>query len=305
MSIQRITDIPTLARRTPDSHKGDFGRVLIIGGSQGMLGAPSLAANAALRAGAGLVTIAAPAGVQPQIATLCPCATTIPLPETRNGVLYPAKVLTRVFHTGIFDEQRLPNVILAGPGMSRGSDEFDDSWTRLMQHIVHKLNIPCVVDADGLNALPVIDLETEDSDGPGKLRWPHMIVTPHPGEMARLCNRTVADIQANREDAASMLARQLDANGNSVVVLKGHQTIVTDGTRIFVNDTGNPGMATGGSGDVLSGIIAAFIGQGLSQFDAAVLAVHIHGRAGDAAAAARSQASMIASDIIEHLSEVL
>ncbi len=304
MSLQRITDIPTLPPRQPDSHKGNYGRVLVIGGSRGLLGAPSLTANAALRAGAGLVTVAAPEGVQPFIATLCPCATTIALPETRNGVLYPAKALTRVFHTGIFNETLLPDVIAAGPGLARGPTGFDESWTELLQRLIHEYEVPCVIDADGLNALPVFDLERDRATEDYR-RWPRCILTPHPGEMARLCNTDIATVQQHREEMANKLAQRLAPDNCSVVVLKGNQTIVTDGRRVYTNDTGNPGMATGGSGDVLTGIIAAFVGQGMSLFDAAVAGVNLHGRAGDAAATARSPVSMIASDIIEHLSDVL
>lgn len=304
MNLDRITDIPQLPPRQPDSHKGDYGRVLVMGGSRGLLGAPSLTANAALRAGAGLVTVAAPESVQPHIATLCPCATTIPLPETRNGVMYPAQALTRIFHTGIFNENRLPDVIAAGPGLSRGPTGFDESWVALLQSLIHEHNIPCVIDADGLNALPEFDLD-RDSAGEDEHQWPRCILTPHPGEMARLCQTDIATVQQQREKLASKLARRLDPDGNSIVVLKGHQTIVTDGQRLFVNDTGNPGMATGGSGDVLTGIIAALVGQDMSLFDAAVAGVHAHGRAGDAAASARSPISLMASDIIDHLHEVL
>jgi len=304
MNMERITEIPLLPPRQLDSHKGDYGRVLVIGGSRGLLGAPSLTANAALRAGAGLVTVAAPESVQPYIATLCPCATTIPLPETRNGVMYPAQALARIFHTGIFNEKRLPDVIAAGPGLSRGPTSFDESWVALIQSLIHEHNIPCVIDADGLNALPVFDLDRAGTSEQ-ETQWPRCMLTPHPGEMARLCNTDIGTVQQRREEMASMLARHLDPDGNSIVVLKGHQTIVTDGQRLFINDTGNPGMATGGSGDVLTGIVAALVGQGMSLFDAAVAGVNAHGRAGDAAASARSPVSLMASDIIEHLHEVL
>jgi len=194
-SIERVETLPELPPRTPDGHKGDYGRVLVVGGSRGMPGAVALAANAALRGGAGLVTFAAPEPVQLTVAQLCPCATSLPLACTREGELAAQSVRQLRKAAGTVD------VLAVGPGL----------------------------------------------------------------------------------------------------VLKGAGTVITDGRRVRINETGNPGMATGGSGDVLTGLTAALLAQGLSAFDAAALAAHLHGRAGDLAARQLSQPSVMASDLLNYL----
>ena len=315
-----ITQIPSLPPRKPDSHKGTYGHVLVIGGSRGMLGAVALASNAALRGGAGLVTFAAPAAVQIAIAALCPCATSIPLPDEprQYGDLRP---LAEAF--GSMD------VLAVGPGMGVG----------LAQQMIVRMalgqGLPVVLDADGLNNLAKID------NWPAIRRCP-LVLTPHPGELARMTGRPIKEIQSDRINAALAAVRtwtapagedRLSAAGPLVLVLKGAGTVVTDGRRVFINDTGNPGMATGGTGDVLTGLTAAILAQGLwaapcaepssqttrrrtctpyqlspyqlSPFDAAVLAVNRHGRAGDLAAAKLGQISLIATDLIDHLPEAM
>jgi NAD(P)H-hydrate epimerase len=286
-SVKRIQTVAHLAPRRRDAHKGDFGRVLVVGGSSGMIGAVGLACNAALRGGAGLVTFAAPRTVQPFIATVCPCATSIPLAADDRGQLQAEAVRQVVQAAGRAD------VLAIGPGMATGS---------VQQQIVRaalELTCPVVLDADGLNNLAAID------GWPAIRRCP-LILTPHPGEFSRLTQRPTKDIQARRESAVraamkNWLAAAPRGAGAIVCVLKGAGTVVSDGRRVYVNETGNPGMATGGTGDVLTGLTAALIGQGLKPFEAACLAVRCHGRAGDLAAEQLGQVSLIASDLLDFL----
>lgn len=258
--------LPKLPERPADAHKGQFGRVLVVGGSIGMAGAPSMAALAALRSGAGLVQVACPREVRATVATLVPCATT--------GLLYNS-------------EDFKATVQAVGPGCGETLSTKDLTW------ILGEGHVPTVVDADGLNVLASID------------EWwslikPSDVLTPHPGEMQRLLSKTsIKSDELQRPE----LAREVAKLCNGIVVLKGRGTVVSDGDRIYVNDTGNPGMATGGSGDVLTGMIAALIGQGLSPYDAACVGVYVHGLAGDLAAKMLSQVSLIATDIIETLPE--
>jgi ADP-dependent NAD(P)H-hydrate dehydratase len=269
-----------------------------------MIGAPALAANAALRGGAGLAIVACPATVQLSVAALCPCATSIPLPDTARGSLDPKRAQREFQAAGLFSREGAPSVVAAGPGLSRGNAAFDDAWLALL-HAFGAARVPLVLDADGLNAW-------HKSGGRRRVGWDTVrhyrtIITPHPGEMARLHETTTAAVQADREGFAVRTAQQLaaaqpnDSDYQPVVVLKGAGTIVTDGRRIYVNRTGNPGMATGGSGDVLTGLIAALIGQGLSCLDAAVLGVYLHGLAGDLAAQQLGEESLTAADLIDFL----
>jgi len=245
-----------------------------------MVGAAALAGDAALRAGAGLVTVAAPQSVYPILAAKLTCCTTHPLPETDSGTLS---------HRALSEIRQLAeafDVVAIGPGLGR-----HPQTDRLARDIIAGLEKPMVVDADALNALAGERIVLKRAKGP-------RILTPHPGEMARmLSNITTADIRHARADTALRFARIFDV----ILVLKGHATVVSDGNRLFTNTTGNPGMATGGTGDVLTGVIAALLAQGLSPFDAAVLGVHAHGLAGDIAAAALGEVSLIASDLLDAL----
>jgi NAD(P)H-hydrate epimerase len=287
-AIQRVRRVARLARRRRDGHKGDYGRVLVVGGSRGMVGAVALASQAALRAGAGLVTFAAPAPVQLAIATLCPCATSIPLECDASGDLGPGAVRQVLRSAGGCD------VLAVGPGMAVGAGQGAIIRAVLGQER------PVVLDADGLNNLAAID-------GWPEVRRCPLVLTPHPGEFSRLTGKKTADIQADRIAAAVEAAR--DWSGATVLVLKGAGTVVTDGRRVYVNATGNPGMATGGSGDVLTGVIAALIGQAdatgrgrrLSPFDAACLGVHVHGLAGDLGATELGEVSLTAWDLLDFL----
>jgi len=288
MELQRITCVPRLPARQADAHKGSFGRVLVVGGSVGMVGAPSLAANGALRGGAGLVTVAVPAAVQQTVAGLCPCATSVPLACDAGGAL------TDEAAQQVTSAAESCDVLAVGPGLGVGGPQRDIVASVLTQAR------PVVLDADGLNNLSDID------------NWPAMgscplVLTPHPGELARLTGTTVEQVQAERESAAADAARnwRRDARAQLVVVLKGAATVVTNGQSVYVNDTGNPGMATGGTGDVLTGLIAAFIGQGLPPLAAACLGVWAHGHAGDLAAAHLGMVSLTAADLLDYLPAAL
>ncbi|MDP6633729.1 MAG: NAD(P)H-hydrate dehydratase [Phycisphaerae bacterium] len=282
--IQRITDVGGLEPRDRESHKSDFGRVLIVGGSRGMIGAPALSGNAAFRGGAGLVTLAVPEPVQLTVASLCCCATSIPLNCDENGDL-SARAAQQIAQAA-----EGCDVLAVGPGMGVGVVQENVIRFALDQ------SRPVVLDADGLNNLAAI------SNWP-QLRNCPLVLTPHPGEFARLTGLDVSTVQAGRESAAVEAVGKWGGSNcpPPVCLLKGSGTVVTDATRLYVNDTGNPGMAAGGSGDVLTGLIAAFIGGGLSPFDAACLAARIHGLAGDLAADELGETSMTAADIIDYL----
>ena len=281
---RRIETVPALPRRRPDAHKGDYGRVLIAGGSRGMIGAPALAANAALRGGAGLVTLAIPEPIQLTVAGLAPCATSMPLACKADGSLAHKAIAQ-------FCEAALAADLAAvGPGMGVGPAQQDLLRSAL------GCGKRLVVDADGLNNLAKL------ADWPALATAP-VVLTPHPGELATLTHLAVRDVQADREGLAPWWADHWSARaGRPVVcVLKGAGTVVTDGRRLFVNQTGNPGMATGGAGDVLTGLVAALWCQLDDPFEAACLAVHCHGRAGDLAAEALGEVSLTAADLIHYL----
>jgi NAD(P)H-hydrate epimerase len=281
--MKKVQDVPILSKRPMDGHKGTFGKVLIVGGSVGFSGAAALMGRAALRSGSGLVRVAVPASIQPVVAAIEPCYTTIALRDDANGQMAPdaGVVLWRMLTDN--------DVVAFGPGAGMGAGVKE---TLLSLVAVEGLKL--VIDADGLNVL-------SQCGGPGgwlNHKKADAVLTPHPGEMKRLWKSVFREpMPEDRTDCATKFAETT----GTVVVLKGAGTVVTDGERVFVNDTGNPGMATAGSGDVLTGVIAALIGQRLSTFDAAVLGVHVHGVAGDAAAKSVGQVGMIATDIIDHL----
>lgn len=292
--MKKIKHPPKLPRRAPDAHKGTFGRVLVVGGSRGMIGAPALTGNAALRGGAGLTTLAVPEVIQLAVATLCPCATSLPLACDAAGELAPESI--RQFLA--LAEQC--SVLAVGPGMGVGGGQKNLILACLEQ------SKPVVLDADGLNNLCGIE-------GWAAMRQCPVVLTPHPGEFARLTGMKVTDVQADRVKHALDAARKWNAEIRSpaapipplVLVLKGAGTVVTDGQSVYVNNTGNPGMATGGSGDVLTGLLAGIVAQGLPVFGAACLAVHAHGRAGDLAAGKMGEVSLVATDILEFLPQAL
>ena len=268
-----------LPRRSPDSHKGSFGHVLVIGGARGMSGAVYLAAQGALRTGAGLVTAAVPAGIGAVMEMKTTEAMTLELPETLAGGLGAEAV--KLAH----DFSAKASVVLAGPGLGRQEETLE-----ALRELVAMMDRPLVLDADALFALAghIELLAASDTLA---------VLTPHPGEMARLTGLSVRQIQSDRIG----VARRSAMDWGAVVVLKGPRTVVAfpDG-EIFVNPTGNSGMATGGMGDVLAGMIAALIAQGLSSQDAAVLGVYLHGLAGDGVAEERP-AGMTALDLAERI----
>lgn len=281
--MQKVTEVPKLKERHHDTHKGDVGCLLIVAGSVGMSGAAAIAAKAALRSGAGLVRLAVPKSILPIVASIEPSYTTLPLPDDENGCLSPDAV-------GIVLENASQNDVVAfgpGVGMSRGV-------TNVLSELIAQPELKLVVDADGLNCMS----KMTGAAGWVEIKKAKMIITPHPGEMKRLWSSVFRDqLPPDRSEQAVKLAQ----NTGCVVVLKGAGTVVTDGEKLYVNTTGNPGMATAGSGDVLTGIIAALCGQGMSNFDAAAAGVYLHGLAGDIAAEQKGQISLIATDIIENL----
>jgi NAD(P)H-hydrate epimerase len=246
-----------------------------------MAGAAALCGAAALRAGAGLVRVASPAEVQPVVAGFEPSYMTYPLPSDGDGLidLEPARpALERLIAPA--------DVVAIGPGLGRSA-----GINGLVRFLVAATDRPLVIDADGLNAL------VGQTDLLAGLHRP-VILTPHPGEFARLVGQEVAAVQADRVHSAAALAATSEP---LIVVLKGAGTIVSDGSRYFVNTTGNPGMATGGTGDVLTGVIAALLAQKQPAFEAAAWGVFIHGLAGDIARDHHGEIGMIAGDLVDAL----
>lgn len=281
MEISLPPELPVLKPRPADSHKGTFGTAFLVGGSVGMTGAIVLAGKAALRGGAGLVRVAVPRSCVTVVATAEPSYLTLPLPEDRAGRL--GLEARRI----IAQQWENATALAIGPGLGRS-----DGLEALVWWIYEECPRPLVVDADGLNALASRKALL------GRLPTPQAprIITPHPGEFDRLVGRG----KLSPEQRAAVQA-ELALAFRAVLVLKGHRTRVTDGQSLYINPTGNPGMATGGSGDVLTGLITALVCQGLSPFEAAALGVYLHGLAGDLAAQDLGQESLIASDLIDYL----
>jgi NAD(P)H-hydrate epimerase len=281
MTLEQIEAVPILGPRPRDGHKGRFGHVLVIAGSRGMAGAAALCGAGALRSGAGLVRVATAAEVQPTVASFEPSYMTYPLPCDLEGRM--------LFEPARPDLERLiepATVIAVGPGLGQSLES-----EKLLRFLILETDKPLVIDADGLNALLG---QTELLSG---LKRP-VVMTPHPGEFARLSGVSVKTVQAERVERAAALAAVAEP---LVVVLKGAGTVVSDGKRYYLNTTGNPGMATGGSGDVLTGVIAALLGQKLPAFEAAQLGVFIHGVAGDIARDQHGETGLIAGDIVDAL----
>ena len=273
--------LPKLEPRDRLGHKGSYGRVLLIGGSRGMAGSISLSGMAALRSGAGLVTIATPRCVQSVVASFAPSYMTVGLADNDDTFDTPAT-------EPILELAGKADVIALGPGLGRSP-----AVTQLVKRLYGQVATPMVVDADGLNALAEMPAVLSKPPAP-------RVLTPHPGEFARLTGESVGVRPSTRSQAALQLATR-DPSGQTVVVLKGAGTVVANHKQYAVNTTGNPGMATGGTGDVLTGIVAALVAQGLEAWQAARLAVHVHGLAGDLAAEQVGQVSLIAPDLIDFL----
>lgn len=273
-----------LLRRRPESSKRDYGRVVVVGGSAGMAGAPALAAMAALRSGAGLVELLVPDAVLAIAATFDPCVMTHGFPCVANGSFSAAATAPI--------ERRLAaaDAVAVGPGLGRSPSARD-----LAVRLWRELRCPAVFDADALWAVATLEPAARRSHaGP-------RVVTPHAGELLRLIGREPGSAAAEDRDFLEREATALAAAADAVVVLKGHRSLIVSPHEQAHNDTGNPGMATAGTGDVLTGVTAALLAQGLAPFAAARLAAWIHGRAGDIAAADLGEISMTARDLLDRL----
>lgn len=274
---------PLIQPRAADSHKGDYGRVLVVAGSMGKTGAAVLCAQGAMRGGAGLVTVAAPRSCQSIIASHGLEYMTAGIDESGDGTVHYSAADAVLGMDA--------DVMVIGPGLGRG-----EGVTTFVRELVDKYEGPLVLDADALNALadePALLVGREGRD---------LIITPHPGEMARLVGCTVEDLQADRMGIAKDFARRHQV----YVVLKGYRTlIVTPDEKVFVNPTGCPGMATGGTGDVLAGMLGAWLAQLLDAEAACKLAVYLHGSAGELADADSGEVSMTAGDLVEHIGDAI
>ena len=272
---------PLFAPRAREGNKGSYGHVLIVAGSRGKAGAAAMAGMAALRAGAGLVTVAAPACILDTVAVMCPELMTEPLEETSSGAIAKG-ALDRVLELAT-----ARTVTAMGPGMGTA-----DETRTLVDAVFHNLQRPLVVDADGLNCLA----GTRWSGGKAP-----RVLTPHPGEMSRLTGRDVAAIQLDRVECA----RELATERGVCVVLKGEGTVIAwpDG-EVWINPTGSPAMATGGTGDILTGLLAGLLAQASADAPRAIAgAVYLHGRAGELAAKQLGEQAVIATDLLRYLAE--
>ncbi|MDD4168756.1 MAG: NAD(P)H-hydrate dehydratase [Desulfotomaculaceae bacterium] len=269
-----------LPPRPSAAHKGSFGRVLVVAGSRGMTGAAYLVGESALRSGAGLITVAVPESLHDIMESKLSEVMTIPLPDTGNGSL------SRSARQSILTLLESAGVLALGPGISTLPEVV-----AMVRELLPSVRVPCVLDADALNAL------AGEVEIMRKVQAP-VIITPHPGEMARLMNITTTEIQENRLSVAEKAA----VTWNVITLLKGARTVVAaPNGAIYINPTGNPGMATGGSGDVLTGVIASLIAQGLEPVQAASAGAFIHGLAGDLSAKEKGMIGLTAGDIISNL----
>jgi NAD(P)H-hydrate epimerase len=276
--VERITTLPKLPERPIEGHKGMFGRVLILGGQENMIGAPALAGTAALRTGAGLVQISVPRSVLTACLSITPELIGLGLGKGAKELLAAAADA---------------DALVIGPGMGGSIDARD----RLMRLI--RLPKPTVVDADGLNLL------AREKRWPAKAFKAHAVLTPHPGEMKRLA-RLIGRTDVPSDDAGRIDVALAAANAfGQVVVLKGHRTVVTDGSRVYVNDTGDSSLSKAGTGDVLSGILGTLLAQQMDRFEAACAAVWIHGKAGEIVGSRLGRRSVLAMDVINALPETL
>ena len=276
--------------RPPASHKGSYGRVLVVAGSTGMTGAAALASEAALRAGAGLVTLATPKHLNPILEGLLPEVMTLPLPETEAGSL-------TVSATSAILEfaEKTKSVLAIGPGLSQHPETVSLVHQLIRENQEQGLGLRMVIDADGLNALAqdrnilsLLDRET--------------VLTPHPGEMARLTGASVSTLEKDRIHTAQQFASE----HSLTLVFKGAPTVSADANgEVWINSTGNPGMSTGGMGDVLTGVIAGLMAQGIASERAAALGVYLHGLAGDMVAERLGMHGLIASDVLKAVPQAI
>ena len=284
-----------LSPRHPEAHKGSFGHVLVVGGSVGKAGAAAMAGMAALRSGAGLVTVACPRSVLPTVGGFMPELMTEPLEETETGT-----ISLRALEYGRMEALlRDKSVVALGPGIGRHPETAE-----FVRTLVEKFSAPMVIDADGLNAFQGCAEKLDGSKHP-------LVLTPHPGEMSRLAGTPTAEVEKNRITVARKFAQE----HRLVLVLKGHRTLTARAEgRVWVNHSGNPGMATGGMGDILTGMVAGLWGQALHlapaagldrTTDAAVTAVYLHGLAGDVACERMGEHPLVATDLLAALPEAI
>ncbi len=275
-----VTDIPAPPARSADAHKGTFGTLLILGGSHAMIGAPMLAARSAYRSGVGLVQVAMPRPMIGSALSLLPEATGLPLDNDDTDL------------DTLRDAAERADAFVVGPGL--GQEQGADAWLDALL----ATDLPAVVDADGLNLLARRDAWQKRSNP--------TILTPHPGEMQRLLAHVPGKTDVPRDRAGRRTFTLAAAETLGVaLVLKGSNTYVSDGNRLFVNDTGDATLAKAGSGDVLAGLIGSLLAQGMPPFDAAVLGVHAHGLAGERVGHARTQRGGLASEVADALPHVL
>ena len=277
-------------RRPAASHKGTYGRVCIVAGSTGMTGAAALASEAALRAGAGLVSLTVPKHLNPILESLLPEVMTLPMPETDAGSL-AASATSSILEFA----ERTKAVLAIGPGLSQNPETVTLVHQLVRENQEQGLGLRMVIDADGLNALAqtkeLLSFLNEEA-----------VLTPHPGEMARLTNTSIPTLEADRISTAQQFANEHDIT----LIFKGAPTVTgTPNGDVWINSTGNPGMATGGMGDLLTGIIAGLMAQGVSNERAAALGVYVHGLAGDIAAKKLGMHGLIASDVLKLVPEAI
>ena len=267
-----------LPDRKPESHKGDYGKLLLLCGSRGYTGAAALSAMGALRSGAGLVYLGVPESIYAIEAVKLTESIVFPLPE-QNGKLsgHATDLLSDLLDS--------MDCVLIGPGLGKSS-----GTESVLNWIIHEAKCPVVVDADGINLLG------EHKDILRGRKTP-LVITPHVGEFSRFTGRKISD----RQQDAVALAKELGI----IVVLKGHNTVITDGRKGYMNTTGNPGMAVGGSGDVLAGMITSLIGQGIPPLEAAACAVWLHGAAGDLCQQEIGQYGMLPTDMLSALPRLM
>lgn len=269
-----------LKKRPRNSYKSNFGHVFILAGSRGLTGAAALCSNAVLRSGAGVVTLGIPVSLNSVMSKKLTEVMTFSLAETKEITL------SLKAEKEILKKANASGVVVLGPGLSQHLET-----QKLINRLILKIDKPMVIDADALNAI------SKNVDILKKIK-PKYVITPHPGEMSRLINKSAEHIKNNR----FLVAKKFSHDYNAVVVLKGAGTIVAEpGGKSYINTTGNPGMATAGSGDVLTGIIAGFLSQGLKMFDASIVGVYVHGLAGDFAAKDKGEIGLIAGDILENI----
>lgn len=282
--MKQVRALPPLPKRKANTHKGTYGRVLVLAGSVGMTGAACMASEAALRGGAGLVTLGVPESLNPIVASKLTCVITRPLPETKEHTLsYKAR-------REIVEMSRRAQVVALGPGLSQNPDT-----KKLVLWLLENLGGCLVVDADGINAL------AKSPDILNKVKA-DIILTPHPGEMDRLMRLGPDKSSGVRSQREKVVARFVKKYPHVTLVLKGYKTLVAYKDGLYVCTTGNPGMASAGTGDVLTGLIAGLWAQGwASAFEAARLGVYLHGLAGDMARDVMGEFSLVATDVLDAL----